>query len=242
MFVWLLTFCWVLCIWKKAATSSSLIQGNTFISQLVYRFWGASETFGGYALPWACKWEGCQILFQALRISPSGVFLQYCRLFGAAAASHTTVLFSHQPPRIQSVSASLSAPQVRRNTNQSLVQPFRKLEHQTLTLLLPPKNEASRGYVGLTARATPVSAGSLVPSHASSIKTLSQGRVTSHSGTPQKAGTSGEPSTLLFPLLPMMGKLSQGLSCASPGRGGCRWSETALLTCFSVAIPSFALT
>ena len=97
------------------------------------------------------------------------------------------------------------------------------------------------GAPGPDRRATPVSAGSLVPNHASSTNTPSQGRGTSHSDSPQKAGTSGEPSTPLSPLPPVMGK-QLGLSFASRGRGGCRWSETALLTCFSGAVPSFALT
>ncbi|CAM9773456.1 unnamed protein product [Rangifer tarandus platyrhynchus] len=90
---------------------------------------------------------------------------------------------------IQSISASPSAPQVRRNTNQSLVQPFRKLGHQTPTLLLPP-NMRPPGAPGPDCRATAVLAGSLVPSHASSTNAPSQGRVTSHSDSPQKAGTS----------------------------------------------------
>ena len=77
------------------------------------------------------------------------------------------------------------------------------------------------GAPGPDCRATPISAGSLVPNHASSTNTPSQGRGTSHSDSPQKAGTLGEPSTLLFPLLPVMGQ-QPGLSFASRGRGGCR--------------------
>ena len=77
------------------------------------------------------------------------------------------------------------------------------------------------GASGPDRRATPVPAGFLVPNHASSTNTLSEGRGTSHSDSPQKTGTSGEPSILLFPLLPVMGK-QPGLSFASQGRGGCR--------------------
>ena len=184
---------------------------------------GPLKLLGGMPLLWACveiyQLKGCRFFFRS-SWSPFGVCLQYCRLFGAAAPSHTTVLFSHWPPGIQSISPSPSAPQFRRNTNQSLVWPLRKLGSQTPTLLLPPKNEASRAP-GPDRRATPVSAGSLVPNHASSTNTPSQGRGTSHSDSPQKAGTSVEPSSLLFPLLPVMGK-QPGLSFASRGRGGCR--------------------
>ena len=77
------------------------------------------------------------------------------------------------------------------------------------------------GAPGPDRRATPVSAGSLVPNHASSTNTPSQGRGTSHADSPQKAGTSGEPSTPLSPLPTVMGK-QLGLSFASRGRGGCR--------------------
>lgn len=110
MFVWLLTFCWVLCIWKKAATSSSLIQGNTFISQLVYRFWGASETFGGYALPWACKWEGCHSFSGAHDLSLWCLSAVLQALWCCSSKSHHGPFFSSAPMHPKCISFPVSTP------------------------------------------------------------------------------------------------------------------------------------
>lgn len=118
-------------------------------------FGGASDTFAG-----VCHFSGLaawDLPTRGLPNSLSGAHdvSLWCpsavlqALWCCSSKSRHGPSFSSAPGH-PSVSA-LSAPQVRRNTNQSLVQPFRKLEHQTLTLLLPPKNEASRGHLGLTA-------------------------------------------------------------------------------------------
>ena len=162
-------------------------------------------------------------------------------LWCSSSKSHHGPFFSSAPRHPKCISFPVSTPSQAKHKPVSSAA-IQKAGTPDTHSSSPSQEWSLQGAPGPDCRATPVSAGSLVPSHASSMNTPSQGRVTSYSGTPQKAGTSDEPSTLLFPLRPMMGKLSQGLSCASPGRGGYRWSETALLTCFSVAVSSFALT
>ena len=114
MFVYLLILCWVLCIWKKAATSSSVIQGNIFINLLVYRFWGASETFGGYATSLGLRRDlptkGLPILFQELMVSLWCLSAVLQALWCCSPKSHHCPFFSLAPRHPKYITFPISTP------------------------------------------------------------------------------------------------------------------------------------
>ena len=107
-------FCWVLCIWKKAATSSSVIQGNIFINLLVYRFWGASETFGGYATSLGLRRDlptkGLPILFQELMVSLWCLSAVLQALWCCSPKSHHCPFFSLAPRHPKYITFPISTP------------------------------------------------------------------------------------------------------------------------------------
>lgn len=192
---------------KKAATSSGLIQGNTFISQLVYRFWGGLWHLCGVCHFSGLAYEICQ-LERAAKFSFRRAWclplVSVCSTAGSLVLQQQVTprsFFLIGPRASKCISFPISTPSQAKHKPVSCAAIQKAGTPDTHSS--PPSQEWSlQGAPGPDCRATPVSAGSLVPSHASSINTPSQGRVTSHSGTPLKAGTSGEPSTPLFPLLP----------------------------------------
>ena len=207
MFVYLLMFCWVLCIEKQQPpllvsyreTSSSI---SSFIDS-----GGPLKPLGGMPLLWACVWDlptkGLPILFQELMISLWCLSAVLQALWCCSSKSHHCPFFSSAPRHPKYISFPISTPSQAKHKPVSCAATQKAGTPDTHSS--PPSQEWSlQGRLVLTAEPHQ-SLQALVPNHASSTNTPSQGRGTSHSDSPQKAGTSGEPSTLLFPYCPWWG-------------------------------------
>ena len=204
----------LLASYRGAPSMSSCIDAGVLWNLLV-----------GLQILWACVCdlstrEGCQHFFQELITSPS--------FWCLSAVLRVLCCYSRKPPHCPFFSLALRQPEYISTPSQAKHKPVTCAAIQKAgtpdarSTLLPPSQGWSfeLGTVSWLCRATPASdgmAGSLVPNRASSISTPSRGAWPVTQAALKKLELWMNLPLSSFPLVPMMGKLSQGLSCASLG-------------------------